>query len=198
MGFLGEEPTNVLVEDIGLPEEAILSTAPISVNISMDSGAVAHVANPDMLPPAAVKPPTRVRAFRTANGGSIKHHGTASVTVVGDKMPWRHALMEFESADVNRALQSTGATCDRGKEVLFTKDACYVVAAGLLSPILKREDLVQAFRREPGGLYSRAVQIGVPPAQAESSTAPASGSAASNSNASPVESASTFQRQGSR
>ncbi len=156
-------PVNYLGEDLGTADEAIMSTAPVSINVSMDSGAIAHVAGPDMLPAAAVKTPARVRSFRAANGGLIAHHGTARVAVVGDKMPWKQALMEFEAADVNRALQSTGATCDKGKEVLFTKDACYVVAAGLLSPIIKRDDVVQAFRREPnGGLYTRAVQVSVP------------------------------------
>jgi len=157
-------PVAFLGEDLGDAEELIMAAAPVAVNVSMDSGAVAHVANPEMLPAAAIKPPARVRSFRAANGGAITHHGTARVAVVGEKMPWRRALMEFEAADVNRALQSTGATCDQGKEVLFTRDACYVVTAGLLSPVLKRDDIVQAFRREPnGGLYTRAVQVSIPP-----------------------------------
>ena len=161
MSFLGED----LTSPEAARDEAVLEmSSPVTVSVSMDSGSIAHVAGPDMLPAAAIQPPARVRNFRAANGGAIKHHGTARVRVTGAKMPWRPAQMEFEAADVNRALQSTGATCDHGKEVLFTKGACYVVAEGTFAPLLRKEDVVQAFRREPGGgLYTRTVEMSIPP-----------------------------------
>ncbi len=93
----------------------------------------------------------------------MEHHGTARVCVVNDKLPNRRSTMAFEATDVTRSLQSTGVTCDHHKEVLFTKDACYVVPEGLLSPYLKKEDICQAFKREPGGgLYTRRVTVSLP------------------------------------
>ena len=78
-------------------------------------------------------------AFLAADGGRIKNHGEVKLNLLAqDSKGRRHKITsKFEAADVNRALQSTGATCDQGKEVLFTRDACYVVTAGLLSPVIK-------------------------------------------------------------
>ena len=179
---------------------------PVTVSMSMDSGSVAHVAGPDMLPAATIQASSRVKGFRAANGEAIAHHGSARVTVVGEKMPWRKAVMQFEAADVTRALQSTGVTCDHGKEVLFTKGACYVVPKGTLSPYLRREDICQAFAREPGGgLYSRNVTVSAPPDSAPQDGALAQ---APQHGSSPEQSAShddgadspaaTFQRPGRR
>ena len=117
-----------------------------------DSGAVTHVITPKTAEAFKVESTERSRKglnFTAANGGRMTHHGTARVSVVNEKLPMRRSTMAIEAADISRSLQSTGATCYHDKEVLFTKTACYVVAEGLLSPHLKKEDICQAFKREP-------------------------------------------------
>ena len=109
----------------------------------------------------------------------MEHHGTARVSLVNEKMPLRRSTMSIEAADVSRPLQSVGVTCDHGKEVLFTKEGCFVVPEGSFAPLLRLEDISQAFKREPGGgLYTRSVTVSLPDDTTQAPV-PASGPASS-------------------
>ena len=106
----------------------------LEMEVVLDSGARAHVANKAHIPGYNVVPSALSKAgaaFVGADGGRIKNHGEAAlqlVTVDG-KGEWHAVHSNFQIADVTRALWSVGVICDSGLNVLFAADHASVLDA---------------------------------------------------------------------
>ena len=65
----------------------------------------------------------------------------------------------FQVADTNRTLQSTGQTCDAGHEVLYMAKGAVVVRAGTFSKYLENKDVLVKYPRPERGLYMAEMEI---------------------------------------
>ncbi len=102
----------------------LLNDEVVELEVTMDSGSVVNVLNPEDLPAGCqVERRANTRNFVGANGGVIQNHGQADTTMtpIVDEGP--EVRCRWDCADVTRPLVSTGITCDSGYEVLHTKTA---------------------------------------------------------------------------
>ena len=164
----------------------------LEMEVVLDSGAGAHVANKAHIPGYAVVPSALSKAgaaFVGADGGRIKNHGEAALQLVtlDGKGEWHAVHSNFQIADVTRALWSVGVICDSGLNVLFAADHASVLNN-------KGKELCRFERKN--GLYIASVLLKNPayvPASDE-----ARGGAEKLKNVQPASGGSTqgFQRQG--
>ena len=133
----------------------------IEVEVAQDSGCVAHVTSPELLPGSVeVRQPEgggKLRRFVAANGTPIKNYGISSVMMVQPN--GRCVGGTFQVTDVTRPLHSTSQICDsqskgcpEGHEVLFTSGVATVVPAGTFSKYLDKVRHIADYPRQ-GGLY---------------------------------------------
>ena len=128
----------------------------VRVKAAMDSGACAHVINPDDLPAGAEPSGDPGKDFVGANNSKIKRYGSVVTTC-------EHSLgsldTEWQAAAVSRPLHAVSQVCgpkggpSKSKhDVLFNNDDCFVVPAGTVLAIMKVVKAVANYPRE-GNLY---------------------------------------------
>ena len=127
----------------------------VSMEVVLDSGAGAHVANRRHVPGYQVVPSQLSKlgaAFVAADGGKIDNEGEALLNLVTmDSKGTGHAVKaNFQIADVTRALWSVGLICDSGLQVTF--------AATSASILDKAGKEICHFERRHG-LYIATVQL---------------------------------------
>jgi hypothetical protein len=147
----GGEPTHMLeVEDE--PHEINTTEPPERiVQVAMDSGAGAHVMNPDDVPELDIVETEASRkgaGFVAACGTRILNQGEIHMTMTGDDCS-KPVNSTFQAADVTRALYSVSQICDTGCTVTFDKQKGVVARDG-------RE--VARFPRK-GGLYVATMNV---------------------------------------
>ena len=138
-------------------DDGIMSAGgPVRVHAAMDSGACAHVINPDDLPAGAEPSGDPGRDFVGANDSKIKRCG--SVTTV-----CTHSLgqldTEWQAAAVSRLLHAVSQVCgpkggpsQSKHDVLFNNDDCFVVPPGTVLAIMEVVKAIAHYPRE-GNLY---------------------------------------------
>jgi hypothetical protein len=132
----------------------------LTIFVTADSGAVAHVTPPETVPRGAVIDSSAVRGnFVAANGTRIINHGKTAVSLVSEG---KSLNSNFQVADTNRTLHSTGQTCDAGHEVLYMAKGAVVVKAGTLSRFLDNKDVIVKYPRPEKGLYMAEMKIRAP------------------------------------
>ncbi len=124
--------TKLSLAEVVFPDNSVM-TADITqkefieMEVVLDSGAGAHVANKDHIPGYMVVPSMLSKAgaaFVGADGSRIKNYGEAALLMMTtDSNGKQHAVeSKFQVADVTRALWSVGVICDSGLKVLFDAD----------------------------------------------------------------------------
>ena len=109
----------------------------LTIFVIADSGAIVHVTPPETVPRGAVIDSAAVkRNFVAANATRIKKQCKTAVQLVSDG---KSLNSNFQVADTNRTLHSTGQTCDAGHEVLYMAKGAVVVRAGTLSKFLENK-----------------------------------------------------------
>ena len=106
--------------------------------VASDSGAVANVIHPDMLPDdVEFVPNTTGFHFVNAQGGVIQKFGSCKTVMKGERGP---VGCGWQAADVARALhsvsQTTGEPEDPKQDVLYNASRCVVVPPGVVDYIL--------------------------------------------------------------
>jgi len=101
------------------------------MKVALDSGAGAHVINPNDAPGYAVQPSAMSKAgaaFLAADGGRIPNYGEVKINLIAhDSKGGSHKVTSrFEAADVTRALWSVGLICDSGLDVRFSSERAVV------------------------------------------------------------------------
>jgi len=153
------------------PGEINVADEEIEVFITLDSGAIGHIAPKEAMPrgaPLATGPQGINRDLIAANGGTITNHGTSEVELTG--VDGRIIQNKFMVADVTRPLHATGPICDTGKEILHTARGAVVVPKGALSQYLKTTKVLAKYPRK-GGLYQGQFKVRVPRPKAEARAA---------------------------
>jgi len=128
----------------------------VRVRAAMDSGACAHVINPDDLPAGAEPPGDPGKDFVGANNSKIKRYGSVTTTC-------EHSLgsldTEWQAAAVSRPLHAVSQVCgpkggpaNSKHDVLFNNDDCFVVPPGTVLAIMKVVKAIANYPRE-GNLY---------------------------------------------
>ena len=134
-------------------DEIMVAEDEVEVEVTMDSGCVAHVMPASKIPKGVlIKKPIQPRNFVAANGGSIRNHGTAKVGL--QTSAGKQINQTVHVAEVTRALHSTGKCCDAKHEVLYTKDMCTVVPEGTFAHMLKGAKKIAEYPRRDGGRYT--------------------------------------------
>ena len=119
--------------------------------VTLDSGAVAHCANPRDLPGTIeVHACDEARNFVNANGNSIDHYGSAKVRL--QQSNGSHITNTFQVMDVCRPLHSAPMIADQGFVTIFIKNGVVVVPAGVLNDLLATVKHVATYKRF-GGFY---------------------------------------------
>ena len=132
----------------------------LTIFVTADSGAIVHVTPPETVPRGAVIDSSAVKGnFVAANGTRIKNHGKTAVSLVSEG---KSLNSNFQVADTNRTLHSTGQTCDAGHEVLYMAKGAVVVKAGTLSRFLDNKDVIVKYPRPEKGLYMAEMKIRAP------------------------------------
>ena len=140
---------NIIDEEVS--EKILAATEDQKIYVTLDSGAVAHCANPKDLPGTiAVMQPDGTRRFVGANGQSIEHWGSAKVRL--QQRDGQHTSNIFQVMDVCRPLHSVSMIADNGFHTVFTKTGAVVIPAGILDDLLAKVDHVATYPRV-GGLY---------------------------------------------
>ena len=146
MGIRTDEPPGETLEvpawcfEVIYPDEHLCTAQGdqpehIEMEVVLDSGAGAHVANAKLLPGYTPSPSALSRAgaaFLAADGGRIENQGEIEVHMVAnDGSGRRHDLKaKYQVADVTRALLSVGIVYDAGMACQFHKDWAKVKDAG--------------------------------------------------------------------
>ena len=126
----------------GEPEEFL------NFKVTLDSGAVDHVAPGDSAPGYSISESAASRAgggFIAANGDHIPNEGQMTLSLEAGSIELDST---FQVADITQTLWIVGRMCDAGtgQEVHFKRDKAVVVDA-----VTKKE--LFSISREPGGLY---------------------------------------------
>ncbi len=133
--------------------------------MAIDSGCVAHTANPANIPGNVnvIKPedPKKLGNFVGAGGHTIKRYGKATVELEADD--GGVIGNTFQVAAVTRPLHSVSVVADANHEVLFTKGEATVVPEGSLSKYLMYIKAVAKYQRK-GGLYVARMRARAPKA----------------------------------
>jgi hypothetical protein len=131
------------------------------MEITLDTGAVAHVAAPHHLPGACRVVQTqasRSKHFIAANGIEMKNEGEADVTLVDDEEgDGKESGCTFNVTNVTRPLHAAAVIADTNKEILIIKGKAVVVPEGTLSKHLKGVKVIQTYARR-GNLYVNRVK----------------------------------------
>ena len=131
------------------------------MEITLDTGAVAHVAAPHHLPGACKVVQTqasRSKHFIAANGIEMKNEGEADVTLVDDEAgDGMESGCTFNVTNVTRPLHAAAVIADTQKEILIIKGKAVVVPEGALSKHLKGVKIIQSYARR-GNLYVNRVK----------------------------------------
>ena len=145
------------------------ATAPVKkCKVASDSGAVANVIHPDMLPDGITfVPNTTGFHFVNAQGGVIEKFGSCATLMKG-----KHGGVGcgWQAADVARALhsvsQTTGTPEEPKQDVLYNASRCVVVRPGVVDYILKHLGItpVMEYERE-GNLFTAEVELSSFPRQ---------------------------------
>jgi hypothetical protein len=127
----------------------------ITMEVVLDSGAGAHVANRRHVPGYQVVPSALSKlgaAFVAADGGKIENQGEALLNLVtSDASGNGHAVKaDFQIADVTRPLWSVGLICDSGLDVRFRAES---------ASILNKEGVEICHFERKHGLYIATVQL---------------------------------------
>jgi hypothetical protein len=127
----------------------------VTMEVVLDSGAGAHVANKQHVPGYKVVPSALSKlgaAFVAADGGKIDNQGEALLNLVTmDAKGAGHAVKaNFQIADVTRALWSVGLICDSGLQVTF---------AAMSASILDKSGVEICHFERRHGLYIAKVQL---------------------------------------
>lgn len=127
----------------------------ITMEVVLDSGAGAHVANRRHVPGYQVVPSALSKlgaAFVAADGGKIDNQGEALLNLVTSDAKGRgHAVKaNFQIADVTRPLWSVGLICDSGLDVRFRAES---------ASILNKEGVEICHFERKHGLYIATVQL---------------------------------------
>jgi hypothetical protein len=127
----------------------------VTMEVVLDSGAGAHVANKRHVPGYKVVPSALSKlgaAFVAADGGKIDNQGEALLSLITtDSRGAGHAVRaNFQIADVTRALWSVGLICDSGLDVKF---------AAMSASILDRSGKEICHFERRHGLYIATVQL---------------------------------------
>jgi len=106
----------------------------LEMEVVLDSGAGAHVANDKVLPGYAPQPSALSRAgaaFVAADGGRIENKGEGEVNMLApnEKGSPQSVRAKFQCADVTRALLSVGLVHDAGLDTKFHKEWAKVLDA---------------------------------------------------------------------
>ena len=140
-------------EEARIVELAITET---ELEVALDSGSVAHVANPSHLPANAVVVPNETgRHFQGANESHIENYGTCR-TRLQDLQTNVVADCGWSVAEVARPLHAvcklTGTIEEPKHDVLFTAGRAVVVRHGIVEDLLKKEKPLMQYDRK-GGLF---------------------------------------------
>ncbi len=129
----------------------------VEVHVAADTGSVAHVVGPGDIPGSIrvrAPPSGKIRNFVGAGGDGIKCHGEATVELLQEN--GNLVTTDFQVADVVRPLHSVSKICDgvdeKHHELLYTREAGYVVPEGTLSRFLANINVIARYPRR-GGLY---------------------------------------------
>ena len=127
----------------------------VTMEVVLDSGAGAHVANKCHVPGYRVVPSALSKlgaAFVAADGGKINNQGEALLSLVTkDAKGKGHAVSaNFQIADVTRPLWLMGLICDSGLDVKFTAKT---------ASILNGQGIEICHFERKHGLYIAAVQL---------------------------------------
>ena len=127
----------------------------VTMEVVLDSGAGAHVANRRHVPGYKVEPSQLSKlgaAFVAADGGKIENQGEALLSLItSDSKGTGHAVKaNFQIADATRALWSVGLICDSGLQVTFA-----AMSASILDK--KGREICHFERRH--GLYIATVKL---------------------------------------
>ncbi len=147
-----EDDLNISTLEMESDDEILNAEEEKIIEVAVDSGCVAHCAEPDCIPPSvSVKPPPPgSKNFVGAGGHTIKRYGKAEVVL--EQENGSEVNNVFQVADVTRPLHSVSQIADTNKEILFTKGECLVVPEGALSRYLKGIKVFARYGRR-GGLY---------------------------------------------
>ena len=125
--------------------------------MAVDSGSVAHCVGPKDIPGSIrvrTPPSGKIRNFVGAGGDGIKNYGEAAVELIQENS--NVVTTDFQVADVVRPLHSVSKICDgvdeKHHEMLYTREAGYVVPEGTLSRFLANINVIARYPRR-GGLY---------------------------------------------
>ncbi len=156
------------MEQLEEEEPIFAATEIIETSVAMDSGAVAHGASAKDIPETVeVMKKGPLRNFVGANNSPIEHFGTAAVRL--EQEDGQEVDNNFEVVDVVRPLHSVSMTCDNRHNVLFNKDAGYVVPEGIVERILATLSAEgvrpAATYKRRGGLYVAKVKVKDPRAE---------------------------------
>ena len=123
----------------------------LELEVVLDSGSVARVANPSNLPANAVVIPNETgRHFQGANESHIKNYGTCRTRLQDQKT---HAVADcgWSVAEVVRPLHAvckiTGTVDEPKHDVLFTAGRAVVVPHGIVENLLNTEKPLMQYDR---------------------------------------------------
>ena len=151
----------VTYDEVGEEEEEEarimeLAETEMELEVALDSGSVAHVANPSHLPANAVVIPNETgRHFQGANESHIENYGTCRTRLQDQKT---HVVADcgWSVAEVARPLHAvcklTGTVEEPKHDVLFTAGRAVVVPHGIVENLLKKEKPLMQYDRK-GGLF---------------------------------------------
>ena len=133
-----------------------LAMTEMELEVALDSGSVAHVANPSHLPADAVVVPNETgRHFQGANESHIENYGTCR-TRLQDLQTNVVADCGWSVAEVARPFHAvcklTGTVEEPKHDVLFTASRAVVVPHGIVERLLKTEKPLMQYDRK-GGLF---------------------------------------------
>ena len=133
------------------------------MEITLDTGAVAHVAAPEHLPglcQVRVTDRSKGNSFVAANGTIMENQGEATVAMAdldaGENVPEAGCTFQV-LAQVTRPLHAAAPITDNNKEILIMKGEAVVVRSGTFSKFLDKAKVLQRYKRK-GNLYTNKVR----------------------------------------
>ena len=141
LNYLDEDPEDDTLLAWGMEEKGMPSEDFIHVRSIMDSGAVEHVTNRDIVPGVPVKPSPgsqRGQCYVAANGSRIANEGQQELSVCTEDGGTTD--MTFQVTEVQRPLCSVAQLCDRGNRVVFGSSGGVIhnLRSGRLTPFRRR------------------------------------------------------------
>ncbi len=124
----------------------------VRVRPAADSGACAHVINPDDLPgDIHIEPNTAGNHFKGATDSIIEHFGDVETILESEhgavSCGWKAANVSRPLHSISRIAGPPGGIANSKQDVLFNNDVCVVVPPGIVAEILKRVTPLAAYAR---------------------------------------------------